>query len=145
MTVEERNVLLQEVFERALLQLRGHPLGRQVEQAIAHERRDCLHQQQGDHQQAQGVDPLDAAAEDAFVDDQPNHLRVRERGDDADTDEDRARRVRTPLLAHQFPERSAHRCFSLAQYNPRCDRDAGRRVVVHRRPGRAPHLRAFRG
>src|SRR5436190_220001 len=58
--VEESDILPQEVFEGALLQLRGHAFGGEIEQAIAHERRNRLDEQQDEHQQTEDVDPVDA-------------------------------------------------------------------------------------
>src|SRR5206468_9280493 len=99
----------QEVFEGALLQLRGHAFGGEIEQAIAHERRNRLDEQQDEHQQTEDVDPVDATAADAFVDDQANYLRVGESGNDADADEDRTDRVGAPLRAQQLPQNPVHR------------------------------------
>ena len=50
MAVEESDILPQQVFEGALLQLRGHAFGGKIEQAIPYERRNRLDQQQDEHQ-----------------------------------------------------------------------------------------------
>src|SRR5439155_11984479 len=107
--VEERDLLLEQVLERLLPKVHRDAFGRQIEIVIAHADRDVLGDQQREHEYGELIDALDVVALDAFVDRQSNGLRIRERREGANHNENEADAVRTALLAEQPHERTKMR------------------------------------
>ena len=104
--IEEGGLLLHQVRDE--LQAKCfHVFSRRPPEAVKESRDgEGFHDEQGGHGQGEGADDVDAVAEDAFIDDDPDDLWIAESGPDAEQYEECAEQVEPPLLTHYGCESS---------------------------------------